>query len=126
YSEEAKRKGVEIAGLRWPSAVRKLQRTPVIGYPIQIAIALVRLPVLHRQLRRHEFHQFAQQQRIVDDINRLQEQINAIATQLSTLAADVQTNTLAERGDIERVKQQQNDFASRHADFAKQIGEQLR
>lgn len=56
FSPEGQAANVTIEGLGSLSAFRKLYRVPVFGYLLQLAVAIVRLPVLitnHRQLESH-------------------------------------------------------------------------
>jgi len=64
-SAEGKRAGVKISGLTWPVTIRRLQRIPVIGYLFELAVAMLRLPVLLRHQRQHEFYALSRQEQIV-------------------------------------------------------------
>ena len=69
FSPEGRRNKVSIDGLRSPAMIRSLYRLPVIGYLIEFAVGLARLPSLIRHQRQIETHLIAQQQRIADHIN---------------------------------------------------------
>jgi SAM-dependent methyltransferase len=80
-SPEGKRKKVTIDGLTAPAAVRRLYRLPLIGYLLELAVGIARLPALIRNQRTVEGHLVAQQDLIADEINK----INARFGDASTL-----------------------------------------
>jgi SAM-dependent methyltransferase len=89
HSPEGERARVNVAGLAWPAAIRRLERLPFIGYLLEALIAVVRLPRLLRNLRRSEFYFLARQQQIVDHDHQVHEQLAQALAQNSaqTLAA---------------------------------------
>ncbi|HEY9403055.1 MAG TPA: hypothetical protein VIQ24_10200 [Pyrinomonadaceae bacterium] len=62
-------RGVRIEGLPSP-AMRRLGRVPVVGYVLRLVRALVRLPLLMQHQQQFEIYALAQQQLIVDYLNR--------------------------------------------------------
>ena len=81
FSTEGKVKNVHLDGLFVPAIVRRLGQLPLVGYPIRLAIALVRLPNLIRDQREFAGYVLAQNQEMADFINvmsvRLAEQAAA-------------------------------------------------
>ena len=69
YSDEGKFNGVNVSGLRFPSTIRALERVPVFGYLLQLALAFVRLPFMVRSQREFQGYIVAQQLAIADYIN---------------------------------------------------------
>ena len=69
FSPEGRNANVQIEGLNRSSAFRKLYRVPVVGYALQLAVAIVRLPVLIANHRRLESHTAAQLERVATHIN---------------------------------------------------------
>jgi O-antigen chain-terminating methyltransferase len=69
FSPEGERANVPIEGLSKASAFRKLYRVPVLGYLLQLPVAILRLPVLIENHRRLESHTAAQLERVVSHIN---------------------------------------------------------
>ncbi|MER3429417.1 MAG: hypothetical protein C4334_15290 [Pyrinomonas sp.] len=56
YSAEGKSKDVRVRGLWWPSTIRRFYRVPVLGYILNIIIALLRIPRTIENYRRLEFY----------------------------------------------------------------------
>ena len=69
FSPEGRKTNVQIEGLNRSSAFRKIYRVPVLGYALQMAVAMVRLPVLIINHRRLESHTAAQLERVATHIN---------------------------------------------------------
>ncbi|HJP94045.1 MAG TPA: methyltransferase domain-containing protein [Pyrinomonadaceae bacterium] len=69
FSPEGEKANVRIAGLNRFSAFRKLYRVPIVGYALQVAVAVLRLPVLITNHRRLESHTAAQLERVATHIN---------------------------------------------------------
>lgn len=66
YSPEGLERNVRIRGLRLPSTLRRLYRFPALGYLLQLAVALVRLPVMVRNYSQFEAHSFVQREKLFD------------------------------------------------------------
>src|SRR5205085_5413152 len=69
FSPEGRKANVQIEGLNKSSALRKFYRVPIVGYALQVAVAIVRLPVLIANHRRLESHTAAQLERVATHIN---------------------------------------------------------
>jgi hypothetical protein len=69
FSTEGKVKNVQLDGLFVPAIVRRLGQLPLVGYPIRLAIALLRLPNLIRDQREFAGYVLAQNQEMADFIN---------------------------------------------------------
>lgn len=70
-SPEGRRSGVRVDGLKRPALFRKLYRVPVVGYFIELAASLSRLPAMVRGQRQFEGHTSAQQDVLAVQINQL-------------------------------------------------------
>ena len=83
FSAEGRAKGVQLDGLVFPALIRRLGQLPLIGYPIRLGIALLRLPNSLRDNREFGGYVLSQHEQIADFINvtadRLTEQVNTIA-----------------------------------------------
>ncbi|HYY57557.1 MAG TPA: FkbM family methyltransferase [Pyrinomonadaceae bacterium] len=75
YSPEGRSKNVEVEGLALPSMIRRAYRLPLIGYLLELAVGLARLPVQLRSQRQIESHLIAQQERIIGYINGANQQM---------------------------------------------------
>ncbi len=82
-SAEGKRAGVKISGLTWPVTIRRLQRIPVIGYLVELAVALLRLPVLLRHQRQYEFYALSRQEQIVSYVDSVKREVVSKANETS-------------------------------------------
>lgn len=69
FSTEGKAKNVQVDGLLVPAIVRRLGQLPLVGYPIRLAIALLRLPNQLRDQREFAGYMLAQNQELADFIN---------------------------------------------------------
>jgi O-antigen chain-terminating methyltransferase len=121
YSPEGERAGVHVDGLKWPAAIRRMGRAPLVGYLLQLLIAALRLPLLLQHQRQSEFYLSSQQQRIVEHDNQVHSRLVGALAQLSA-----QTNIGAERGAnqqqvIELLSQQQQDLTSRQVEFSDRV-----
>jgi SAM-dependent methyltransferase len=90
FSAEGQEKNVTIAGLRFPAFIRSLGRVPIVGYLIQLVVAIARLPVLIHTQRQFEAYLINQNQQIADHIELLTagvaEENNKRATESALLA----------------------------------------
>ena len=117
HSPEGERAGVQISGLTWPAAIRRLERLPLIGYLLESLIAVARLPRLLRNLRRSEFYFLARQQQIIDHNNLVHRQLEQTLTQISE-----QTHAATERAEnqqkaIESMLLEQQGIADRQREL---------
>ncbi len=110
-SPEGRRAAVTIEGLWWPVTIRRLGRVPFIGYLIQVAAAIARLPNLHQHQRQSEFYVLGQQQRIVDHTNQVNSQLAGGLTQVSAQTAALDEQSAQQQRIIESALQQQQVLA---------------
>ena len=86
-SREGKRADVTVEGLSGPAVIRRLYRVPILGYLLELLVALARLPTFVRSQRQIENHLVAQQDRVaghfnytnrqlMDEIDRLRREVN--------------------------------------------------
>jgi SAM-dependent methyltransferase len=83
YSAEGRAKKVEIEGLLAPAIIRKAYRVPVIGYLLNLAVAIARLPVMIRREQQFEAHALAQQEMIAEHINHVGDALRSHAKEVS-------------------------------------------
>jgi hypothetical protein len=93
FSPEGRAKGVQLDGLLLPALIRRLGQVPLLGYPIRLGIALVRLPNLIRDQREFGSYLLAQNEQMADFINgslteRLTDGLNILANEQHILADD--------------------------------------
>jgi SAM-dependent methyltransferase len=69
FSPEGRAKGVQLDGLLFPALIRRLGQLPLIGYPIRLGIALLRLPNSIREQREFGSYVLSQHEQIADFIN---------------------------------------------------------
>jgi SAM-dependent methyltransferase len=112
YSDEGNHTGVTIDGLQLPATIRKLERIPIIGYLIQLLIALVRLPSMIRNQRQFQSYLVAQQFLLADHFNDAQHiATNDLQRQGATLQSLTTLTTLPQ--DLQNVHQQLNALESK-------------
>jgi len=121
YSPEGEQAKVKIAGLAWPATVRRLERLPVVGYLLGIAIAVTRLPRLLRNLRQSEFYLLAQLQKSVDHDNQVHKQAAEALAQISTQTLAATERLENQQTAIDGLSQQQQDTAVRQREFSDAI-----
>lgn len=68
FSPEGRLRNVKIDGLK-PAYFRRLYRVPVLGYLLELAVGIVRLPVLIASYRALETYSAAQDERLAAHIN---------------------------------------------------------
>ncbi len=83
YSAEGRAKQVEIEGLRLPAMIRKAYRVPVLGYLLNLSVAMARLPLLLRNQQQFETHTIAQQEMIVEHLNHLDRTLRSHAEEVA-------------------------------------------
>ncbi len=101
FSDEGREKGVQIEGLRLPATTRKLYRVPLIGYFLNLVVAVGRLPSMVRNQRAFENHVIAQQETLVNQINHIGRTLISNARQ----TADVLANRTELMRELERQSQ---------------------
>jgi O-antigen chain-terminating methyltransferase len=87
FSTEGKVKNVQLDGLFVPAVVRRLGQLPLVGYPIRLGIALLRLPNLLRDQREFAGYVLAQNQEMADFINALPVRLAERQGNFETVAA---------------------------------------
>lgn len=133
YSAEGEQAGVNISGLAWPATVRRIERVPVIGYLLQVAIGLARLPAMLTHQRQFEFYALARQEQIVDYANRIDESNAQLAGRALTIENDIRGQQQALESVHGTLALIQNEIAAtcatlrnveaRAADLTSQLGE---
>ncbi|HKQ53049.1 MAG TPA: DUF4214 domain-containing protein, partial [Pyrinomonadaceae bacterium] len=117
YSPEGERARVKVNGLAWPAAIRRAGRVPLVGYLIQLAVAVARLPLLVQHQRQSEFHLAAQQQRIADHDHQAHERLAQTLAQVSAQVAAGATEAAARQQAVESWSRRQQDEAARALEF---------
>jgi O-antigen chain-terminating methyltransferase len=85
YSAEGREKNVRIEGLSLPATIRRLYRVPVLGYLMELACALVRLPVSARRQRQFEAYSSVRQQQMALRLRQLSERLQLARAELTLL-----------------------------------------
>ncbi|MDT4896049.1 MAG: hypothetical protein QOH25_1126 [Acidobacteriota bacterium] len=125
FSPEGERAQVKLAGLAWPAAIRRMGRAPLIGYLIQMVIAVGRLPLLLQHQRQSEFYLSAQQQQIVDHDNQIHKQLAETLAQVSAQTFSGAEKAASQQRAIELLSQQQQDAARRQVELRDDIETRL-
>jgi SAM-dependent methyltransferase len=93
YSKEGQKTGVKIKGLRVPHTLRRLERIPLLGYFLQLAVGLARLPLSIRNQRQFEAYVVSQQYLIANHIHEQGVELSRRLQQQGTeMAASLQEN----------------------------------
>ena len=121
FSQEGERASVKLSGLALPAALRRMGRAPLIGYLIQLAIALGRLPHLLQHHRQSEFYLSVQQQDIVDHDNQTRQQL---AQALAQIGAGAE-RAAHQQQLIELLLQRQQDEAARVVELRNEVEARL-
>ena len=100
FSPEGRAKGVRLDGLLVPAVIRRLGQLPLIGYPIRLGVALLRLPNQVHAQREFSGYVLAQNQEIADFINL------TLTERLNTMSGDFtqQIDRLRVEGDALRLR----------------------
>ena len=125
FSPEGRQAAVKVEGLWWPVTIRRLGRIPFLGYLIQVAAAIARLPNLHQHQRQSEFYVLGQQQRIVDHANQIHKQVADELAHLSAQTAALGEQSASQQRTIESVLQQQQILGDVHDLARKQFAGEL-
>ena len=129
YSAEGRAKKVEIEGLQIPAMIRKAYRVPVIGYLLNLAVALARLPLMIRSEQQFSAHVLAQQEMIVEHLNRIDRSLKTHAEDVSR-ALDLLSESGKKAGDdlqqrvnqvCEQVDQSNQQLSQLNAEAQRQI-----
>lgn len=95
-SPEGQSKNVRVDGLQLPATLRKAYRLPIIGYFINLFVAICRLPVQLRYQRQFEEHALAQQEIVARHLNHVSSQFSHVSTQLVARSNQVASQLLAD------------------------------
>lgn len=110
YSPEGRGRNVSVDGLSRPAFVRRLYRVPVVGYLMELAVSLARLPAIVRGQRQFEAHVLGQQERMAARINDLShtgfQVAESYSRELSELS-DYSTGVYARVGRVADLQMQQ-------------------
>lgn len=125
YSPEGERVGVNIAGLAWPAYVRRIERLPVIGYLLQVAIGLARLPAMLTHQRQYEFYALTRQEQIADYVNNRNAQLAERADESSARALTIENDVRGQQEALQSLQGEinsalgalQNEIAVTHANL---------
>lgn len=85
FSTEGRAKKVRVKGLFFPAAVRQAYRVPVLGYLLNLFVALARLPGSVRHSQQFEAHTLAQHEQLADYSNKINAHLSAYTREVSTL-----------------------------------------
>jgi len=116
YSAEGRAKKVRVDGLFFPASLRLAYNLPIVGYLLNLAVGIARLPKSIRHLQQFEAHVLAQQEQIADHANRSNAALVAIAAEVPTALAHLQQSTSAvneqQAERLEKTTQQQEELAA--------------
>ena len=129
FSPEGRKANVSVEGLSWFVQWRKLYRVPVLGYLLQLAVAILRLPVLIANHRRLESHMAGQFERVALHVNEAVEQLSETEMRhcesnrrlFTTNQAQLETLRNALRLQIESLVREQENLAREHSVFRSEI-----
>jgi SAM-dependent methyltransferase len=85
YSPEGREKNVRIEGLAWRAAARRLCRVPLLGYLIEWAVSLARLPVSAHRQRKLEAYLSVRQQQLADQLRQVSERLQLARAEVARL-----------------------------------------
>ena len=117
-SPEGRVKGVRLDGLFVPALIRRLGQLPVIGYPIRLGVALLRLP--HQVHAQREFagYVLAQNQEIADFINLNADRLNTLAHEQQAIGQHTATSIETFKQKIETLRNEAAALRVRLEDFS--------
>jgi len=143
YSSEGRAKKVEIEGLRTPALIRKAYRVPGIGYLLNLAVALARLPASIRSEQQFAAHVLAQQELIAEHLNHLGRTIRLHGAGVSQ-SLDIQSQSVKQleahwqeqlsqlsqlrdefRHQVEELRHQQQQFSEETRQSAQRLQQQV-
>ncbi len=90
-SPEGRAQGVRLDGLLVPALIRRLGQLPLVGYPIRLGVALLRLPKQVHAQREFAGYVLAQHQEIADFINLNADRLNTLAQNTANLPQQMET-----------------------------------
>jgi O-antigen chain-terminating methyltransferase len=89
FSPEGKARDVQLDGLTRRPILRRLYRVPVLGYLLEMLVAIARLPQMLRSQRQFEGHTLAQQELLASHFNQLSHTTFQITDSLSRELTEV-------------------------------------
>ena len=125
YSAEGRAKKIEIEGLRTPALIRKAYRVPVLGYLLNLAVALARLPLMVRGEQQFAAHVLAQQELVADHLNHLGRTLRAHSAEVSQVI-ERQNQSIKQLGDRlpEQVQEQLRQIDEHHSRLSEETRRQ--
>ena len=128
FSAEGRKANVSIDGLSWWVNLRKAYRVPVLGYLLQLAVAIFRLPVLIANHRRLEAHTAAQLERVANHLNEAAAQLSDTEARhyennrrlFLTNQGQLEALRSALRVQLESIVNEQAKFVREQADVARE------
>ena len=91
FSNEGRAKGVQVDGLLVPAVIRRLGQLPLIGYPIRLGVALLRLPNQVHAQREFAGYVLAQNQEMADFINLTADRLNTLTHDAGDVRQQIDT-----------------------------------
>jgi 2-polyprenyl-3-methyl-5-hydroxy-6-metoxy-1,4-benzoquinol methylase len=122
YSPEGRAKKVQIDGLFFPAAVRFSYQVPVVGYLLNLAVGLTRLPKSIRHQQQFEAHVLAQQEQIADHANRGNAALTTLAAETVAVLDQLQQAAVINAA---QQSQQVAEMASQQQEIAALVREQI-
>lgn len=117
FSAEGRAKRVQVDGLLFPATIRKMYRVPIVGYLLNLLVAIVRLPVMIRSDRQFEAYVLGRQEQIVAYANQMAGSIRAQQQEISR-ALDHQVDSLTR---LDNQSQQQFEVLKREQEAAHEV-----
>ncbi|HSK63655.1 MAG TPA: class I SAM-dependent methyltransferase [Pyrinomonadaceae bacterium] len=112
FSPEGRAKGVRVDGLLVPALIRRLGQLPLIGYPIRLGVALLRLPKHVHAQREFAGYVLAQNQEIADFINlAVTERLNNLAHEQQSIAGEFKQQVETVRDEALALRVRLEDFS---------------
>src|SRR2546428_3186387 len=100
---------VPLDGFCVPASVRLLYHVPLIGYLLNMVVAMARLPNSLRHEQQFQAHVLAQQEIITEHANHLAETIGIFGNEIArSISRSIQELTEKQRQQIEAVSGEQN------------------
>ncbi|MDT5060033.1 MAG: hypothetical protein QOH63_492 [Acidobacteriota bacterium] len=100
FSPEGKSRNVRVDGLARLARFRRFYRVPVLGYVLELAVGIARLPAFLRSQREFEGHTLAQQELITSHLNQLSTTSFQLTESLSHELAEVSTRLSKAQQDL--------------------------
>src|SRR6185436_9435273 len=85
FSPEGDLQNVPVSGLKGPARLRQMYRVPGLGYLIELAVSIWRLPLLVANHRKLEAHAAAQDERLADYVSETSRRLRDAQRQVAEL-----------------------------------------